>query len=271
MKREDPPTSHEWQSLPFGTTCSPCCTSFALQRHVHLNSEPREDVRFSIERGFYVDNCLQSLPSAEEAKQLVDKLRDLLASGGFEIRQWASNKPEVISHLPPEARSDKLELWLSQNKAEAQESTLGLSWHCDTDTLGFKHCTVNHGEPTMRNIYRTLARQCDPLGFILPFTTRAKVIVQKLWNRRRDWDDPQLPAGLLQKWITWEKELEHLQEIQLPRCYTPPELDYSEVRREVYSISFVMRPKRLMGLLLICAPLNVKATFIFLSPWPGHE
>lgn len=138
MRREDPPDIYEWRVLPFGTTCSPCCASFALQRHVSMHSTPEEDVRFSVEKCFYVDNCLQSFTSDPEARHLLNKLRDLLASGGFNIWQWASNEPDVVSHLPSDARSAKLELWLSQDKAEAKESTLGLSWSCDTDALGFK-------------------------------------------------------------------------------------------------------------------------------------
>lgn len=234
MKREEPPQVYEWQVLPFGTTCSPCCASFALHRHVLLHSEPGEDVRFSIERCFYVDICLQSVLSVGEAHQLIDKLWQLMALGGFEIRQWASNRPEVISHLPTEARSDKLELWLAHDQQEAHESTLGLNWNCDTDSLGFKHRPTDYGEPTMRNIYRTLASQYDPLGFIIPFTTRAKIIVQQLWEKHRDWDDPLLPHDLLQQWKIWEGELEHLLEITFPRCYTLAHMDQSNVVREVH-------------------------------------
>ncbi|KAJ8375623.1 hypothetical protein SKAU_G00062030 [Synaphobranchus kaupii] len=165
-----PPDTYEWQVLPFGTTCSPCCATFALQRHVIDHSQPGEDVRSSVEQSFYVNNCLQSLPSAGEAKRLVDKMRELLASGGYEVRQWSSNVPGVVNHLPEEARSDNIELWLSQDQADMQESTLGLSWHCPSNTLGYKHRSESHGVPTMRNVYRVLARQYDPLGFIIPFT-----------------------------------------------------------------------------------------------------
>ncbi|XP_067280639.1 uncharacterized protein [Pseudorasbora parva] len=195
LRRDDPPDTYEWQVLPFGTTCSPCCASFALQRHVALHSTPDEDVRFSVDKCFYVDNCLQSLSSVHEARLLVDKLRALLSSGGFDIRQWASNVMEVVSHLPSEARSSKQELWLSQDKADPRESTLGLSWHCELDHLGFKHRPVTYNALTMRSIYRVLASQYDPLGVILPYTTRAKVIVQQLWVNHRDWDDPQLPGN----------------------------------------------------------------------------
>ena len=39
-------------------------------------------MRSSIEKCFYVDNLLQSLPTPEAARQMVDTLRELLASGG---------------------------------------------------------------------------------------------------------------------------------------------------------------------------------------------
>lgn len=195
LHQDEPAAVYEWQVLPFGTTCSPCCAVFALQRHMRDNSEPEEEVRATVERCFYVDNCLQSLPTTAEARDLVDKLRALLSSAGFVLRQWASNEPDVISHLPEDLRSRSAELWLAQDKTDSPESTLGLSWHFSTDMLGYKCRPVCYGALTMRNIYKVLASQYDPLGFILPYTTRAKMLVRCLWDKHRGWDDPQLPPG----------------------------------------------------------------------------
>lgn len=114
---------------------------------------------------FYVDNCLQSVPTPEEAKELVDKLHNLLAAdlaGGFELRQWVSNTPSVISHLPKDARSDSIEL--SHGDPNHAESALGLSWHWESDRLGYKHRPMEYGTLTMWNVYKVLARQYDPLG-----------------------------------------------------------------------------------------------------------
>lgn len=79
----------------------------------------------------------------------------------------------------------------------------------------------------MQNIYRLLAHQCNPLGFLIPYTTRAKVIVQHLWNKKRGWDNPHLPEDLLQAWHLWESELSQLSQLTLPRCDTNPRLDCS--------------------------------------------
>ncbi|MGL5293040.1 MAG: hypothetical protein ACRC9V_04600 [Aeromonas sp.] len=73
------PDVYQWQVLPFGTTCSPCCATFALQSHVLDHSQPDDLVREIIEKSFYVDNCLRS---QDDAKDVVDKLSDLLAVGG---------------------------------------------------------------------------------------------------------------------------------------------------------------------------------------------
>lgn len=58
----EPPTVYQWEVLPFGTTCSPCCARFALQSHVGNYFEPTDDVCQSVECSFYVDNCLKSVP-----------------------------------------------------------------------------------------------------------------------------------------------------------------------------------------------------------------
>nr|XP_055033861.1 uncharacterized protein LOC129422150 [Misgurnus anguillicaudatus] len=220
MQRSNPPDIYEWQVLPFGTVCSPCCATYALQRHVHDHQEGYEDILNSILQSFYVDNCLESFPNVQAAKSQLDRMRSLLMSGGFEIRQWASNQPDVVRHLPCEARAESSELWINQDCLDPKEGALGLSWHCPSDSLGYRSRTVECKPVTMRNIYKALASQYDPLGYIIPFITRAKVIIQQLWMKPRDWDDPLMPDSIQKAWKAWETELPDLSLIQLPRCYS---------------------------------------------------
>ncbi|XP_062414781.1 uncharacterized protein LOC134107206 [Pungitius pungitius] len=86
----------------------------------------------------------------------------------------------------------------------------------------------------MRTAYQVLASQYDPLGFIVPFTTRAKVLIQQLWSKQRGWDDPDLPTGLQQAWETWEKELQHLSTVSIPRCYSPVSVEEADAEYELH-------------------------------------
>ncbi len=219
-KTTEPAVVYQWEVLPFGTTCSPCCATYALQTHVQRNLEPTEEVRQTVERSFYVDNCLKSVPNEAQASKLVNKLQCHLLEGGFELRQWASNITEVIHHFPEELKSNSGKIWLTQETANPQENALGLIWQCRSDTLVYKPYQREEGDVTMRKIYRTLAKLYDPLGYLIPYSTRAKIIVQLLWDKRREWDDPNLPANLQASWNQWESELPHSTQICLPRCYS---------------------------------------------------
>lgn len=151
---------------------------------------------------------------------MISKLRSSLIEGGFEIRQWASNNASVIDHLPAEARSVRSEQWLS---TEPCEGALRLIWHCvQVQCQVSQWSTVEYAVLTMRILYRILARQYDPLGFIIPFTTRAKILLQQLWMKpARGWDNPDIPQGIRTAWTAWERELPNIAKIQIPLWYGP--------------------------------------------------
>ncbi len=218
-------------------TSSLCCATYALQHHVWQHHLTDEAIWFSVERCFYVDNCLQSLPTADEARNLIDRLRNILSGAGFKIRQWAWNDPTVLSHLPSDARAASVELWLTQAKSDIPESTLGLTWNWQTDTLSYKYRPVTYKTPTLRNIYKVLATQYDPFVWLLPYTTQAKVIIKRLWNKERGWDDPNLLPELLQSWSAWEEELRYLPCISFLPPYVPPEVGMHGVTHEVHIFS----------------------------------
>ncbi len=76
-----------------------------------------------------------------------------------------------------------------------------------------------------------------PFIWLLPYKTRAKVIIKQLWNKERGWDDPNLPPELLQSWSAWEEELRYLPCISFPRPYVPHEVGMDGVTHEVHIFS----------------------------------
>lgn len=108
------------------------------------------------------------MPTVKESKQLVGKLCALLVTGG-------SN---VLSAICPKVQSNSLENWLSHGDTIHSESSLSLTWHWESDSLGYKNCTLEYGTLTVQNVYKVLSLQYDPLEYILPYTTSANVLVQ---------------------------------------------------------------------------------------------
>lgn len=237
MHREEDPSIFQWQVLPFGTTCSPCCAIYALQHHIKESINKGPLLFETIDQSFCADNCFHSTPTAEEANTLVNSLCQTLAEGGFELRQWACNLPAVTEHLPPEARSTASELWLSKSSSDLQELTLGMQWNCLTDTLGYKHRSTEPLPPTLRNLYKKLASQYDPLGFMIPFTTRAKILIQDLWRQNIGWDDPIKPEHLREEWLAWEEELSNLSHLHFLRPYSLASADTPTSIRELHVFS----------------------------------
>lgn len=70
-------------------------------------------------------------------------------------------------------------------------------------------------------MYKVLACQYDLLGFLSPFTTLAKILVQQFWLKEREWDDTILPENIKAAWHSWENELLDLNKIKPPQCYSP--------------------------------------------------
>lgn len=57
----------------------------------------------------------------------------------------------------------------------------------------------------------------DSLGFLGPYTIRAKVLLQEMWTAGFNWDGV-LSEELISKAEKWFKELTELSLIDVPRC-----------------------------------------------------
>lgn len=110
---------------------------------------------------FCVENCLTSLPCINESKQFLFKKGPCYGNG------------LATSHLLLlAARSGGAELWLNHNKTDPIEGALGLSWHCGSDTMGNRHTPILYQSLILKNVYKVLASQYDPLGYIILFIIR---------------------------------------------------------------------------------------------------
>ena len=177
----------------FGGVSSPSWANFALRKTAEDNkaSFESETVR-TVERNFYVDDCLKSIASEESAIFLTELLR----KGGFRLTKWLSNSRKVVESIPETERATAVKS-LDFDLAVI-ERALGVQRQMSSDTFGFSISIMNR-PATRRGILSVISSGYDPLGFTAPFVFTAKVILQDLCKKKLDWDD-RIPEEDLTRW-----------------------------------------------------------------------
>ncbi|XP_062557443.1 uncharacterized protein LOC134222316 [Armigeres subalbatus] len=152
-----------------------------------------------------------------------------MISGGFKLRKWASNRPEVLEGLPNEclALPDANGIDWDQN---AEVKALGLTWLPNVDRFRYKFeippLTANQ-IITKRQVLCFIAKLFDPLGLLGATITSAKVFMQQLWCLQNEkgetlqWDDP-LPEMVGEEWRKFHEQIPVLNDVRVPRCVIVP-------------------------------------------------
>ncbi|XP_054276497.1 uncharacterized protein LOC128995504 [Macrosteles quadrilineatus] len=127
----------------------------------------------------YVDDIICGAHTLNEAKQLRDQLIELLARGGFELRKWTSNCPEILQDLPQDHLETPVFLEATNHPHFA---ILGLHWSPISDCFTY-NLSLPDGPPTKRSVLSIIARIFDPTEFLSPVTMWAKTLMQILWSQ----------------------------------------------------------------------------------------
>lgn len=136
----------------------------------------------------------------------------MLNQGGFSLKKWASNCPEILNTISNEDRA--MTPWIEPTKEQAVK-VLGVHWDPVQDTFGY-HSTIDQVTPTKRSVLSTVARFYDPIGALGPMVFWAKCLMQKLWIDKLDWDTP-LSSELTSMWRCFIDKLPDLAYLHLPR------------------------------------------------------
>ncbi|XP_052407932.1 uncharacterized protein LOC127953079 [Carassius gibelio] len=204
----------------FGAVSSPSVACLALRKTAEDNQVnfPTEVIE-TVNRNFYMDDLLKSLPSEEDAVTMVKNLITICGRGGFTLTQWISNSRKVLQSLPADLKSKNLyELDLDRDKLPLDRA-LGLQWCIETDTFKFK-LKVKEKPATKRGMLSIISSVYDPLGFLAPVVLPAKLLLQGLCRTKCDWDDP-IPPAFQQKWNKWLIDLEKVAYFKVHRCVKP--------------------------------------------------
>ncbi|XP_050419153.2 uncharacterized protein LOC126832434 [Patella vulgata] len=219
----------------FGNSPSPAVATYGLRRSALIGQETFGiDVKNFVDRNFYVDDGLASLPTSEQAIDLMKRTQKaLLVGGNLHLHKIASNSPEVMEAFATEdLAKDLKELNFSTDSLPIQRS-LGLAWNLTSDTFTFQ--VSQEIKPfTRRGILSTINSLFDPFGFVAPVVIQGKILLRNLMSSTTDWDEP-LPTKQLTEWDKWRCSLQHLDNLRIPRMYS--DTSYGIARKELHIYS----------------------------------
>ncbi|XP_058810950.1 uncharacterized protein LOC131675821 [Topomyia yanbarensis] len=208
----------------FGATCSPCSAQYVKNRNAKEFADKWPRAAEAIIEGHYVDDYLDSFDSIDEAKLITTEVTMIHQKGGFEIRNWLSNAPEVLNHLKSPSKTVVKNLDL--DKGDNKERVLGMLWLTEADSLGFStqmrediaKIIAEEQRPTKRQVLKCVMSLFDPLGILALFSVHGKILIQRIWRSGISWDD-EIEDGEYELWRKWIGFLPSLVDIQIPRCY----------------------------------------------------
>ncbi|UYV65880.1 hypothetical protein LAZ67_3005787 [Cordylochernes scorpioides] len=168
---------YQHKRVVFGVTSSPFLLAATLK--LHLEQYEREVI--SLLKCMYMDNCVNSVTSLEEALVFQQQSIDLLSPAGFNLREWQMGGPSISLDR--------------ENNAEIENQTHKL---------------------TKRIMLSEAHAVFDPLGLFSPFTIVPKIILQQCWKSELKWDQP-VPEDIAKKFVEWQSQIPELLSARIPR------------------------------------------------------
>jgi len=207
FKPENDVQTYELQTVTYGEACS----VFLAIRSLHQAAKDMQHVfpkaSEIIMRDFYVDDLLTGDNDVENLTKLKGQIISVLQTAKFELHKWKSNHRPLMD--------------VDQDKAAVQlnEGTkiLGQLW--DTRRDIFRYTTETRKQtckPTKRQVLSCISQIFDPLGLLGPTITKAKLIMQQLWQLQLNWDES-LPIQLHTQWCRWYNGISQLNHLEISR------------------------------------------------------
>ena len=180
------------------------CVAYAMRHECPLAAQVILD-------GSIVDDCMGSVPTEEEAKELIQQLLKVFQRCSMTIHKWASSSKTVLPNLSQEERSIK-----EFDETTPDGKALGLVWNPKTDAFKFRMAAAIPNTWTRRSALKYFMSLFDPLGLILPFIMKARFLFKDTWASTNSWDEP-VPLRVSKLWTKWQQEAELLPAIKIPR------------------------------------------------------
>ena len=191
-----------------------------------------------VETSFYVDDVLTGADSLEKAIELQRELHDLFSQSGFLLRNWNSSDGEVLQHIPSELQDTMSTVAITD--PEMYTKAFGIEWSTSADCFRLSTSDLSPIDAiTKRSLVSDIAKTFDVLGWFAPTIIKAKMLFQKLWKLKVDWDE----KGSSPVLESWRDKLHLLSQVRIPCYYFNKECHiksiqwhgFSDASKHVYS------------------------------------
>ncbi|XP_058449457.1 uncharacterized protein LOC131429397 [Malaya genurostris] len=206
----------ELNTVTYGMAAAPYLATRAI---VQLANDERDNYPAASDvvlRSFYIDDLLAGADTLEEAKHLQAELTELLAKGGFELLKWCATDQALLENIKEHAIEKQLKF--EDIDVDGVIKTLGILWDPINDVFMFRVKPVeeNAMKPTKRLVLSETAKLFDLLGFLAPTVVSAKMLMQRLWKEKMNWDEP-IPDDQLRIWSRLRSELCEISVLRIER------------------------------------------------------
>ncbi|XP_046976652.1 uncharacterized protein LOC124542811 [Vanessa cardui] len=94
---------------------------------------------------------------------------------------------------------------------------LGIAWNLKNDEfLYIQNLPPMNSPTTKRTILSDIQKLFDPLGWIAPTIILTKILIQKLWLAKSNWDD-EVDSWTKQEWLTLRADFQNVKDLRIDR------------------------------------------------------
>lgn len=241
-------------TVTYGTASAPFLSTRCLLQLAEECSD--EAVAEVIKHDFYVDDLITGSNSKSDLKHITNGVVQKLREGCFPLCKFRTNSPDLLEGLP-----------ITDNTQDfsKQSTVLGLKWLPVDDTLSFSAEAVTTSKITKRTILSTSCKIFDPLGLLSACTIVLKMLLQKLWLNKTDWDE-RVPYNVEKAWMEFESNARDIASIIIPRhvlCSDPVTVEahiFVDASQEAYAACVYLKSTDTHGKCsanLLCAKARV--------------
>ena len=237
----------EFSGHVFGKISSPACAIYASQRNARDHEPEMPRATEAVCKSTIVDDTLDSVPTEDEAFQLIVDLVKMHKPIGLNIGKFATTSLNVAKRLPDHVQKSSsmklFELYGPKDMEYAPGTTKKLP---TIRALGQFHnmitnyfCYQSYPAPditwTKHACLSQMMKVYDPMGHLTPIMLEPKLIIQELWREKREFHET-LSDDERNRWMTWLPNLPKIALVKYPRVLMPglPE-DFASVQVHVFT------------------------------------